>query len=497
MLWLYNLLKPYIIMQFEQIIRGIIMNIVGRISETDKLKQCAESPRPEFVVVYGRRRVGKTYLVKEYFNGRFSFYATGVLRGKTRDQLRAFNAALMQYGCEEKSDPKDWFEAFGRLRSILSSDKVFRDPGSGKRIVFLDEVPWMDTARSDFRVALDYFWNSFASSVQDLMLIVCGSATSWIINNILSDKGGFYNRVTRQIYLAPFSLAECEELLKTNGITANRQQIVELYMVFGGIPYYLNLLDKRMSLFQNIDAMLFEPHGELHHEYDHLFESLFRNHNNHIRVIEALSKRNYGMLRTELVEHSGVSNGEGLTKTLSELEQCGFIRKYRNYTKKEQSLYYQIIDPFILFSLKTKKDKAIDRWSTFITTPAYYSWRGNAFEIVCLNHVPQIKGALGISGISSAEYSWRSSHADPQVQVDLIIDRKDDVINICEMKFSNDEFVINADYKKELNYKLDAFRSETGTKKALFLTMVTLNGLKANEYSGMIQNVIDGDKLFT
>ena len=471
------------------------MNIIGRASEIDKLKQCNESPRPEFIVVYGRRRVGKTYLVKEYFNGHFSFYATGVLKGKTRDQLKAFNETLIQYGCSERNIPGDWFEAFRRLRQILEKKEVLRDPESGKRIVFLDEVPWMDTARSDFRVALDYFWNSYGSSQKDLMLIVCGSATSWIINNILSDRGGFYNRVTRQIYLAPFSLSECSALLMNNGNILTRDQILECYMVFGGIPYYLNFLDKRLSLHQNIDLLLFDPRGELHYEYDHLFQSLFKNHKNHLRIIKAMSESNYGIQRTELIKKSGISNGEGLTKVLLELEECGFIRKYRNFSKNKQSVLYQIIDPFVLFALRFLKNESIDSWSRFAETGAFYSWRGNAFEILCLNHIQEIKKELGISGISSSEYSWRSKSADPAIQIDLIIDRKDDVINICEMKFTNEEFEIDSSYEKELIHKKDVFRKETNSKKALFLTMITANGLKHNAHSDVVQNVITKDGL--
>lgn len=473
------------------------MNIIGRLSEIDRIKQCTSSPRPEFMVVYGRRRVGKTYLIKEYFNGNFAFYATGVLRGKTREQLKAFNEALKQYGCTEKTVPSDWFEAFRRLRELLEKSFVSRDPESGRKVVFLDEVPWMDTARSDFKVALDLFWNTYGSSVKDLLLIVCGSATSWIIKNILNDKGGFYNRVTRKLNLAPFTLTECEKLIKYNGLIMNRQQILECYMVFGGIPYYINLLDRRLSLAQNIDNLLFNPHGELFNEYDHLFESLFRNHKNHFRLIKAMSDKKYGMQRTELTKKSGVSNGEGLTKALLELEECNFIRKYRNYSKKEQNCFYQIIDPFILFALRFHDNDTVESWSKFTATPAYYSWRGNAFEILCLNHIPEIKHALGISGISSAEFAWKSEKSASGVQIDLIIDRKDDVDNICEMKFSNEEFEIDSSYAKSLTRKLDIFRQETGSKKALFLTLISVNGLKQNVHSGMIQNVITMDDLFT
>ena len=472
------------------------MHIVGRKVEQDKLEQCILSGRPEFVVVYGRRRVGKTFLIKEYFNNAFSFYSTGLLDGKTRSQLKAFNEALGEYGDAEKNIPKDWFEAFRRLRIILEKEDVKRDAVSGRRVVFLDEVPWMDTARSDFRVALDYFWNSWGSSQKDFMLIVCGSATSWIINNILFDTGGFYNRVTRQIHLAPFNLSECEEFFRNNSLSFTRKQIIDSYMVFGGIPYYLNLMDKRLSLVQNIDNLVINSQGQLHYEYDHLFCSLFKNAGNHMKIISALAEKRKGMERTELVKESGVSDGEGLTKALRELEQCGFIRKYKRYSCEKNGAFFQLIDPFVMFSVAFLKDISIDSWQKFYKSASYYSWRGNAFEVVCLHHIPQIKNKLGISGISSSEYAWKSKKNKGGAQIDLLIDRKDDIINLCEAKYTDNEFVIDADYQEELINKAEVFREETASDKAIHITLVTVKGLKRNEYSDVVQNIITGDDLF-
>ena len=247
------------------------MKIIGRKREKDALARSMSSGRPEFVVIYGRRRVGKTYLIKEYFNGQFSFYATGLSDEKTAGQLKAFGASLKSYGCTDRNPPADWFEAFQKLREVLQKEYVYRDPVSGKRIVFLDELPWMDTARSDFRSALEYFWNSWASSQEDLVLIVCGSAASWIIRHMLKERKGFHNRVTRRIQLFPFTLKESEELLEYNDVVMTRPQIIECYMVFGGIPYYLNLIDSRLSLAQNINELIFKPYGDLKDEYTELF----------------------------------------------------------------------------------------------------------------------------------------------------------------------------------------------------------------------------------
>lgn len=472
------------------------MLIVGRTKEQDILNTALHSEKAEFYVVYGRRRVGKTYLIKEYFNQRFSFYATGIANEKTRSQLRAFNLALKQYGCKENTIPQDWFEAFERLKQLLQDQRVYRDPVTKKRVIFLDELPWMDTARSDFKSALEFFWNSYGSSQDDLLLIVCGSATSWIINNILLAKGGFYNRITGQIHLCPFSLKECEELLRFNGHAVTKRQVIECYMVFGGIPYYLNCLDRRRSLAQNIDEICFAEYGQLHYEYDNLFRSLFKNYEKHISIIKAIAKAKVGVLRTELAKVKEIGDGEPLTKALRELEQCGFIRKYKNYSKDKSGYYYQIIDPFINFAIIFLQEPKFTSWLTFVNSPGYYAWCGNAFETVCLNHLDSIKRALGIYGVETMAYSWRSSKQAPGAQIDLLIDRKDDVINICEMKFTIEPFTIDAAYEKNLANKLSAFSKETSPKKALHLTLISASGLKANEHAGVVQNVLTGDVLF-
>ena len=370
------------------------MNIIGRKREQQILSDCLESARPEFLVVYGRRRVGKTYMVREFFGGRFSFYATGVANKKTKEQLAVFGDWLMQYGCEDRKSPQNWREAFWRLKDLLESDYVYREPTSGKRIIFLDELPWMDTARSDFKSALDLFWNGYASAKEDIVLIVCGSATSWVINNLISDTGGFYNRITRKIHLLPFTLKECEELLELNGFSMDHRQIIELYMIFGGIPYYLNYLDKRISIPQNIDTLILDERGPLHEEYSMLFHSLFKNSRKHILIVEAIAEKHSGITRVELSAYKDVGDGEPLTKALSELEQCGFIRRYRNFTKEKSGYYFQLVDPFILFYIRFVKEAGIRSWLSYKDRGGYYAWRGLSFEIVCLNHIDRIKEAL-------------------------------------------------------------------------------------------------------
>ena len=472
------------------------MNIIGRHREQNLLQTCLESKRPEFLAIYGRRRTGKTYLVKEYFRNQFSFYATGVANASTKEQLEVFGDTLRRFGSCEKSRPKSWIEAFSHMRDVLELPNIKRDAVTGKRVVFLDELPWMDTARSDLKTGLDYFWNSWGSSQPDLLLIVCGSASSWIIENVLNDNGGLYNRVTRQLHLKPFTLHECEELCAMNGFSMGRKQLMESYMVFGGIPYYFNMLDNRLSVPQNIDNLLINENGELHYEYDRLFKSLFKKSELHKSVIDVLSSRRYGCTRTELIESLGLNSGSTLTTVLSELEQCGFIRRYKVSVSSKQGFIYQITDPFILFNYYFLRNMKTGSWLKYINTPGYYAWCGNTFEIICLNHIEQIKNSLGISGVETYEYTWRSKKATPGVQIDLIIDRADGVINLCEMKYSSGEFVIDPAYEKELLYKMEVFRKETLTDKSIHITLVAVNGLKKNEHAGIVLNTITATELF-
>ncbi|MCR4590152.1 MAG: AAA family ATPase [Lachnospiraceae bacterium] len=471
------------------------MNIIGRDKEKDIISKCLESKRPEFLVVYGRRRVGKTYLIRSFFHERFSFYTTGIPDAKTRNQLKAFKESLTYYGDDFNTIPKDWFEAFRRLRKILESKGTFRDVSSGKKIVFIDEMPWMDTARSDFKSAFDYFWNSWGSVQEDLLLIICGSATSWVISNILNDEGGFHNRITRQIHINPFSLGECKQFYHENGFNINRDQMIESYMIFGGIPYYLNLLDNRLSLAQNVDSLFFDERGDLHYEYDQLFKSLFRKPDNHVKVIETIARHKRGLQRSELAEKSGVSDGEGLTKAIRELEQCGFIRQYKNITTSQKGSFYQVIDPFVLFCLNFRSQKT-QSWQSFIKSPDYYTWRGYAFETVCFIHIPQIKAALGISGVESSEYSWKSKKKKGGAQIDLLIDRRDDVINLCEMKCTDKAYEVTADYRENLINKVASFTEEVNSKKSVHITLITSNGYKHNEYSDVVQNEVGPESLF-
>jgi len=465
--------------------------IIGRIKEQEQLALSIKSNHAEFVVVYGRRRIGKTFLIKEYFKEQFSFYSTGVLSNKSKDELMVFYQSLKRYGYEGTKCPKNWFEAFEILKNMIEADIVKIDPRYNKRIIFLDELPWMDTFKSDFKGAFDFFWNSFASTQKDLVLIVCGSAASWILNNLLNSRGGFYNRVTCKIHLKPFNLYEAEQLINnTNGNSLSKKEIIDSYMIFGGVPYYLNFIDPAFSLIQNVDNLLFKNGGQLEYEFVNLFSSLFNNYSIHMKIIEALSNKMKGLTRNEIIEISKLSSGETINKVLSELEECGFIRKYIDYKTNTKNSLYQIIDPFILFAFNHLMQKKVSLWQNYVGSPSYYSWCGRAFEIVCLNHINEMKEALGISGIDSLDYSFYQNKKGG-AQIDFMIDRKDNIINLCEMKYSDKEYVITDEYKDNILNKVEVFRNVTKTKKTIVVTFVTLNGVAKNKNYNVVRKEIN------
>ena len=471
------------------------MEIIGRREEQRRLKGLCDSPRPEFAVVHGRRRVGKTYLVREYFHNSFAFHASGVAGGNARVQLASFNDSLADCGAAGRAH--DWFEAFRLLREHLEGDDVRRDPVCGKRVVFIDEMPWLDSPRTDFKAALELFWNKWGCAQPDLLLIACGSASSWMVKNLFENRGGLHNRVTARIRLEPFTLGECERYYLANGVKMSRDQMIESYMVFGGIPFYLDLLDRRMGLAQNIDHLCFSRRGDLRGEFDELYRSLFKHADRHEGVVRALASRASGLSRREIAEATGSVSGGTLTSTLEELEASGFLRRYAAYGKKERDSLYQLVDPFSLFHLRFVEGQSDERfWSDNHQGGRVHAWEGYAFELVGLLHLDQIRSALGISGVAYDASSWRSGESDPGAQVDLVIDRSDGIINLCEMKFAREPYEVTRAYGDTLRHKAACFARETGTRKALHLTLVSPYGTRRNAYWGDVQSEVTADDLF-
>ena len=466
--------------------------IIGREKEQKKLLSAEQSSKSEFVAVFGRRRVGKTYLIRETFKDRFCFYHTGLANACMARQLSEFKKTLCRY-CDQKfRTPKDWFEALDFLRDVIEVGEP------GKKIVFLDELPWMDTAKSSFVSALEHFWNGWASGRDDVVLIVCGSATSWIVNKVLNDHGGLHNRVTKRIPLRPFSLSECEKFVRQKGVVLKRLQLLEYYMIFGGIPYYWEQLEKGESVSQCVDRVLFDEEGELHHEFDRLYASLFRKPASYISIVTALGMRKIGMTREELAKSARQKLNGRFSERLLELEQCGFLRKYAPPGHLTRDSVYQLIDNFTLFYFKFMQGRstAADEWAHVSNSQSGRIWCGLAFERVCLQHVEQIKSALGIADVRTEAYGWRMSSDAGGAQIDLVLVRDDRVVNLCEMKYTNGEYVIDEDYERRLRNKVDAYQRETGTADTILLTMVTARGLKANAYSSCVQKELVAEDLF-
>lgn len=475
--------------------------MIGRTKERNELNKLYEKNSAELVVIYGRKRVGKTYLVDETFAGRFSFRHAGLAPTKEKPksllkiQINHFYNSLIMQGMKPCKKPKNWLDAFLLLEMHLQ--KI--DDGS-RQLIFFDELPWMDTPRSGFMQAFEGFWNNWGCHRKNLMVIVCGSANSWILNNLINAHGGLYNRITREIKLTPFTLHECEEYYKANNIRFSRYDIVQSYMILGGIPFYMGCIDGELSLAQNIDRLFFSKNAQLGVEYDRLFSSVFESPERIKTIVNLLGTRNAGFTRKEIIEKLGISDGATITSALNALISSDFIIKYVPFGFSKRESHYKLVDPFCLFYIHffdEQKGTNEKFWQQNVSSQSLSTWRGYAFENVCFNHIEEIKRALGISGVITESSQWSKRGDDEKgTQVDLLIIRKDNVINMCELKFYSGDFEVTKDYYRTLLSRETMLQNEISPKIAIRDTLITTFGLKKNEYSGIFTNVILLDDLF-
>jgi len=470
--------------------------IIGRDTEISKLRSLAESSHSEFLALYGRRRVGKTFLVNQVFNNQFAFKMTGVIEGSLKDQFTAFSDAMEEYGYEMPQQPSGWMQAFIMLKNALKKSIKPEE----RCIIFIDELPAMDAENSNVAGAVGYFWNNWASLQDNVTFIICGSATSWMITNVIDSKGGLHDRLTEEMPIHPFCLHEVESYLEEHQFVWNRQLTLQTYMVFGGIPYYLSLLDKNESLVQNIDRLFFNRDTKMRREFRRLFNTLYKNPERYIEIIKALSKSRNGMTREQLAAELKCANNGHLGDKLEDLVYCDLIRKniVREKEIKSKDAIYQLCDFFCLFYLNFVDRAKIetDYWAHHINTPEVNTWMGLTYERICMAHIPQIKRALRIDGISTLNYSWRSKTSKPAVQIDIIIERADRIVNVCEVKYSQDRYELDKSEYDKINRRRNTFIKETGLRHTSWLTMITTEGLTKGMYSEMIQSQVTLDDLF-
>lgn len=470
--------------------------MIGRSKEIQILNEIVADDKTHFIAIYGRRRIGKTFLIRETFSNRFAFQHAGIYEGTLKEQLFAFDASLKDAGLSVSKKSKNWMEAFENLKELV------RISTEQKKIIFIDELSWMDTPRSDFMKALEHFWNGWASARTDVVLIVCTSATSWMLSNIIHNKGGLYNRLTEQIHLKTFNLSECEEFVKEKGIAFTRVQILQYYMIFGGVPYYWDFLQKGLGLEQNIDRVLFAKDAPLKEEFRYLYASIFRNPEDYIKIIQSLAKKKIGLTRDEIISESKLSNSGTLSSKLDELESCGFIRKYYAFGMKAKGAIYQLIDNFTIFYYSFMKDEPADEnfFSNQLNMPALNTWMGYAFERVVLMHIDQIKAKLGIQGVLTEVNSWHcKANPDEGIkgsQIDLLIVRKDQVINLCEMKYSGVEYTVTDKVDVSIRNKIHDLKTVTKTKYAIYPTLITTYGVVDNAYALNMQSIVTMEDLF-
>lgn len=467
--------------------------MVGRKYEIGRLEESLKSQDSELIAVYGRRRVGKTYLIRNVCEKHIKFEVTGLYGGNQEKQLDIFFDELKRVSnkINDKDKPTNWKEAFELLKSYINGLR-----SKSKKVIFIDEMPWIDTHKSDFRMYFGHFWNTYCEKRNDLVVVLCGSAASYIVQNVISNKGSLHARITYKLQIKPFSLFETQAFLKSKNINWGYYHILHLYIAIGGIPHYLNKVNKGESVVQSIQRMCFDSNGDLINEFDEIFESLFSHSTSHISIVRALGHLNKGISRDELIKKSKHAGGGAFTRVLDELIASGFVTKYPAFDKKLRKMLYRLSDEYSKFYLKyiePNKNQGENFWKTMFQQQSYISWAGFNFETICLKHIDQVKKALKIEGIHSTNSSWSAEGA----QVDLVIKRADNWINLCEMKFYNTPYKIGKGELDNLRNKVSKFKEDTGTKDVVAIIMITTFGVVQNEnFHEIVENAFEMDILF-
>ncbi len=469
------------------------MEITLRQNEQKILESALKKEQSQFFVMYGRRRIGKTYLIRSTFQKHLVFECSGLYLGEKEQLLENFWVKLSNQSGTTIKPPKTWIQAFNQLEAYLNSLE-----NTKKKVIFLDEISWFDTPKAGFLGALSNFWNSYCTKRTDIVLIICGSAASWIIDKVVNDKGGLHNRLNRTIKLNAFTLAETRQFFQAKKIKLSDKDIIQLYMCVGGVPFYLNEVESGKSVAQILEELFFKENALLHNEFENLYAALFKNHENHVTVIKALSTKNRGLTRSEITEITKLPSGGALSIVLEELEQCGFIGKFTDYDKPKADGLYRLLDEYTIFYQKFIRNKPNQNAQELVASQAFKIWSGFAFETLCFKHLPQIANALGISGINYNCYSFvdKGRENSDGSQIDMVIDRADNCINILEMKYYNDTYVLTKKETESLNRRVNSFLQKTKTKKSVFVTLVTVHGAEKNEqFLSLVTNEIRAEAL--
>ena len=478
---------------------GFKMELIGRFKELKSMEKLLHSDKSELVAVYGRRRVGKTFFIRESLKNKIDFQFTGLFQSNLSEHMNMWAQTITKNTNNKLNiaQPKSWFEAFNQLEKLIENKRKTKR----KKVIFLDEMPWMATNRSRFLTAFTAFWNNWASNRKDILVIICGSSASWMINKILKNKGGLHNRVTAKIPMFPFNLNETELFLKKKNIKLDQYGITQLYMVMGGIPFYLDQVNSGESATQNINRLCFTKEGLLNTEFNELFSSLFHNSDHHLKIVKALAQKRKGLSRDELINKTKLKSGGGFTEILDELIESGFVTMYIPFKRKKRDSLYKLTDAYSLFYLKyinTQRSGDSNNWDKIVQSSSWKSWSGLAFESLCMLHIEQIKKALKINYIETSTSTWQHTGTEnmPGAQIDLLINRSDGIINLCEMKYTQNPYSITGDYAKKLKQKEASFNYYTKNKKPIYPTIITTYKLIDNKYASTIQNTIILDDLF-
>lgn len=480
--------------------------IIGREEELATISRLYTSERSEFLALYGRRRVGKSFLIEEAMENKFTFMTVGLFIKVDKDdaekvesyrqqQLRHFYSSLLEYGLPEEGNPAptNWLDAMNLLKKLLLSKR------SRRKVVFIDELPWLAGPQSSELVSeLGFFWNQWARKRKDILLIVCGSATSWMIDNVIREYEGLYGRVTETIALKPFTLAECERYWEKRGFHLSRYEVALTYMVIGGVPYYMDSFRPDRTMADNINTIYFNK-DKARQEFKDVYAGLYSSSEVYINVIRQLGKRFYGMSRTELLEALDKKGGGNFSDVLENLIDSGIIRSYTLYGSPRKQTVYQLMDFFTLFYLRFCENTDFTSWRSVQRSKPFYSWAGNSFELLVVEHIQQLADALRIKEYATP-FSWSGDTPDgDEAQIDLVIPATAERADyICEMKFSEGKYILKEEDADDITRHIEALKNSSIHKlsHSIYVVLVTSFGVTESKHRSHLNDIVTLDSLF-
>jgi AAA+ ATPase superfamily predicted ATPase len=464
---------------------------IGRKVEIAQLTALIDLPRPSIAVIYGRRRVGKSELIRHVTQGKNVLSFEGLEGQPKHKQIKNFLFQLSAQSNIREKNISDWPDALILLRTLTQD---------GQWIIILDEFQWMANYQNELVSVIKMIWEKYLSQNPDLTLILCGSIASFMKSKVLKSSA-LYGRTDYELNLHELNLSEISEFFPGKG----SDEVIDTAMLVGGIPKYLELISEYPSLYDALEPLAFSQDGFFKTEYDRLFASHFGKKPIFMKIIQTLATNPYGLTTGKLAKEMQVASGGTLCHQLDDLESAGFLHSIIPFDKPEGSKLrkYILMDAYVRFyhsiirgSMK-ETTPPNTQFHAIMSSPRYAAWAGMAFEFLCMRHHKEISRILGFHGIpyTAGPFFQRKTLDTPGVQIDLLFERSDKILVLCEMKYLLAS--VPGDIIDQVNRKVSALQEKYPGRTILKVLLTKTGSTETVAKKGYFFRIIRADELIT